>query len=248
MSCDDLMAGNGCVTQGEHTRFYSRQLITADDLTQDQIYYRAKRRAHNRLLHGWGIVCGLEVKVNPISGAPVNITICPGYALSPQGDEIYVPKDVQFDLARCLAGQDAPCHHPCAPVTPRAVDSAGELYVAIKYVECLSHPVRVSPIGCGCDETACEYSRVRDGFEITCLESLPDSHGEAFQISDTLCRSVNDTRVVGCPMCPTSPWIVLARVRMKGEEIGVLSFDSRHVLLSTAMVQAHLSAKCDEER
>jgi hypothetical protein len=39
--------------QGERVRYFSRQLITADDLTQDQIYHHEKRRLHNRLLHGW---------------------------------------------------------------------------------------------------------------------------------------------------------------------------------------------------
>jgi hypothetical protein len=234
--------------QGERTRYFSRQLITADDLTQDQIYHREKRRLHNRLLHGWGIVCGLEVKVNPISGASLNVTICPGYALSPQGDEIYVPADVQFDLGQCIAGQDAPCHSPCAPVISGAVDPAKDFYVAIKYAECLSHPVRVSPVGCGCDDTACEYSRIRDGFEVTCLDSLPDSHGEAFQISDALCSIVNATKVVTCPMCPKSPWVVLAQVHVKGAAIETLSVDPRHVLLTTAMMQAHLSAKCVEEQ
>ena len=42
----------------ERTRFFARQLVTPDDLTQDQIYFREKHRRHNRMLHGWGIVCG----------------------------------------------------------------------------------------------------------------------------------------------------------------------------------------------
>jgi hypothetical protein len=233
--------------QGERVRYFSRQLITADDLTQDQLYHREKRRLHNRLLHGWGIVCGLEVKVNPVSGAPLNVAICPGYALSPQGDEIYMPAETQFDLGQCIAGQDAPCHSPCAPVISGSVDPTKDFYIAMKYMECLSHPVRVSPVGCGCDDTACEYSRIRDGFEVTCLSSLPDSHGDAFQISDALCRIANDTKVIECSPSPKSPWIVLAQVQMKGKELGTLSSGCRHVLLSTAVMQEHLSTKCVDE-
>ncbi len=188
MGCDDLIVNNMSSKQFERTRYFSRQLITADDLTQDQDYYREKRRMHNRLLHGWGIVCGLEVKTN--TAPSLIITICPGYALSPQGDEIYVPTEVQFDLSQCIKGQDSPCHSPCAPVVPYAVDP----HIAIKYAQCMSHPVRVPPLGCGCDDTACEYSRTRDSYELTCLPTLP-------------------TRDTGhCTECPTNPWVVLARV------------------------------------
>jgi hypothetical protein len=244
MGATDCLTTGATSGQGERTRFFSRQLITADDLTQDQRYHRDKRRLHNRLLHGWGIVCGLEVGKNPLSGVPLNVTICPGYALSPQGDEIFVPMEIQFDLERCVVGQDAPCHSPCGPAASRAVDPTKELYLAIKYAECPSHPVRVSPIGCGCDDTACEYSRIRDSYEVTCLEKLPESHDENNRVSDALCSIVTDTKVIACPQCPKDPWIVLAQVHFDGMEIDTISSGPRHVLLSTAVMQEHLRANC----
>lgn len=240
MGCNNLITSNSSSNQLEHTRYFSRQLITADDFTKDQHFYREKRRLHNRLLHGWGIVCGLEVKSNKISGAPLNVTICPGYALSPQGDEIYVPTEIQFDLERCIVGQSSPCHSPCAPVVPGAVKPAEDFYIAIKYDECLSNPVRVPPVGCGCDDTACEYSRIREGFEVTCLGSLPESHGKNFWVPDVL-SAVSETRVVSCPPCPDSPWILLARVHVKGTVFDTLFPDCRRVLLSTAVIQANLT-------
>ncbi len=233
---------------GQRTRYFSRQLITADDLTQDQIYHREERRLHNRMLHGWGIVCGLEVKVNPASGAPLKVTICPGYALSPQGDEIYVPTEIQFDLEQCIKSQSAPCSSPCSPAVLGAADLAKDFYLAIKYSECLSHPVRVSPVGCGCDDTACEYSRIRDGYEVTCLGKLPDSHDEINQVSDELCRVVTNTKVIACPQCPKDPWIVLAQVYREGKVLTPPSPDCRRVLLSTAVMQEHLRAKCVDEQ
>ena len=51
--CDHIIA--------ERPRYYGRQLITADDLTLEQDYFRDKLRRHNRLLHGWGVVCGAQV-------------------------------------------------------------------------------------------------------------------------------------------------------------------------------------------
>lgn len=238
-----------CICDGsegplERVRYFSRQLLDAHDLTDDQAYHRAKRSLHNRLLHGWGIICGLEVKKNPASAAPLNVTICPGYALSPQGEEIYVPMDIQFDIGRCIVGQTAPCHSPCAPLVPGAVDPTNDFYIAIRYIECPSRPVRVSPIGCGCDDTACEYSRIRDGFEVTCLGSLPDSHLEASKITDVLCSAVNETKVIACPPSSKSPWIVLAQVHINGTVLDTPSFDCRRVLISTAVIQEHLRAQC----
>ena len=47
--------------QFEHPHFYAGRLLTAADLQDDQDYFRAKIRLHDRLLHGWGIVTGLQV-------------------------------------------------------------------------------------------------------------------------------------------------------------------------------------------
>ena len=195
---DCVMAEYAESTYLERVRYFPRQLITADDMRQEQDYFREKLRRHNRLIHGWGIVCGLVVTAAP-SQVPWNVMICPGYALGPYGDEIHVPQAVDFDLAGCLSrGKLGPCE-----VTTAVTKAAESLYVAIKYAECLTHPVRTLPAGCGCDEAACEYSRIRDSFEITCLSELPASHS---------------LKVIKgqCPPCPNNPWLVLAKVTNVG--------------------------------
>src|SRR5437016_14212112 len=73
LPCDDTPAA-----ALERTRFFPRQLITPDDLTQDQIYFREKSRRHNRMLHGWGVVCGVGVSGKPNE---CEIVIEPGYIL-----------------------------------------------------------------------------------------------------------------------------------------------------------------------
>jgi hypothetical protein len=211
----------------ERTRYFTRQLITAADLNNEQNYQREKRRMHNRLLHGWGIVCGLNVVAKAESQV---VTICPGYALSPQGDEIFVPADIKFDLAQCTKGQASPCS-PCGSSSVVAVDTTKPFYIAIKYAECMSSPVRVSPVGCGCDDTACEYSRIRDGFEISCLQALPATHPGADPSID--CEAVQK-KIIPCMSCPSDPWIVLAKIT-PGTNPGIDSND-RHILLPTSMM------------
>ena len=231
----------------ERARYFPGQLITAGDLTQEQVYYRERRRTHNRLLHGWGIVCGLEVKKNPLAGAPLNVTVCPGYALSPQGDEIYVPTDVQFDLAQCTQGRGAPCRSPCSPVVLGSVGpDAKELYVAVRYAECKSHPVRVPPLGCGCDESACEYSRIRDSFDVTCLGALPASYSPANNPPPgDFCDLLTKSKVIPCPPSLDDAWIVLAKVKLDGANgiSGILP-DDRRLVVSVTALQQHLTQEC----
>ena len=65
-----------------------------DEFAQEQAYHRGKSRRHNRMLHGYGLVWGLEVRKGP-DGA---LTIDPGYALDPHGEEIHVEREVVVDF------------------------------------------------------------------------------------------------------------------------------------------------------
>src|SRR6478735_4226312 len=53
------------------TYFYG-QLLGPRDLQGEQAYLREKHRLANRFLHGWGVVCGLEVE--PTTGAEACIS------------------------------------------------------------------------------------------------------------------------------------------------------------------------------
>jgi hypothetical protein len=227
----------------ERVRFFPRQLLTAADMVTEQDYIRQKLRRHNRFLHGWGVVCGLEVVPQPTAQAPWGVEITPGYALGPYGDEIYVAEPVYLDLAQC--GPDA-VTSPCEPDVlegPSDV-SGGTLYVAIKYAECTSQPVRAMPAGCACEEVACEYSRIRDSFELACLTELPPSPP-----SPLLCEVIAEGTVPPCPLCPEEPWVVLATVVLPapGVPVGGDDVDNltvRRQLYSTAMLQHQLIDCC----
>ena len=78
-------------TIAELPRYYPRQLITPDDLTLEQNYFRDRMRRHNRLLHGWGVVCGALVCPGAVttdtngvvSLSPWQVQVQPGYILGP---------------------------------------------------------------------------------------------------------------------------------------------------------------------
>jgi len=77
----------------------SGQLITVADLETEQTYHREKRRLHNRLLHGVGIVEGLGVSADDDQGDAVIVS--PGFALDGLGNEIVVPETVRAQLGAC---------------------------------------------------------------------------------------------------------------------------------------------------
>lgn len=245
-----------CGAPVERVRYFPRQLLTADDLSTEQDYNREKMRRHQRYLHGWGVVCGCSVEQ---AGAATGwqVRVSPGYAVSPAGDEIDINDVVDVDLR--LGAQSQPCAvQPCPPLgeQPASQDGRATAYVAVRYAECYSRPVRVHPAGCGCDETNCEYSRVREAFEIKVLWALPGSHEIAAQQDAQWRRLLENAGkdhkklpsfpVPPCPDCATDPWVVLATIALpqkqtsdgKGTNDALqISYKDRRVLLSTQRLQ-----------
>lgn len=246
--------GSTATAAGERTRYYPRQLVGAADLTQDQLYFREKARRHNRLLHGWGIVCGAEVKVSAKAGC---VDVNTGYILGPYGDEILLDEVVTVDLSSRNADGDAT--NGCIPPDPWCAEvkvaPAGDqpVYLAIAHAEFPCSPVQVatSGCGCGCDETACEYSRWRDSYRIRILDTLPATYttpmtapspaiafscrSDFVTTNALLARQLQmaapapapapaDASACNCPQCtpcPSSPWVILADITVNGDKITI---------------------------
>jgi hypothetical protein len=251
----------------ERVRYFPRQLLTADDLATEQAYHREKMRRHNRYLHGWGVVCGCSVE--PIAGASGwRVRVSPGYAIAPTGDEIQICEAVDIDLKLGVQNQPCTVHSPCPPVgeMPPPGGERTVAYVAARYGECYSRPVRVHPGGCGCDESACEYSRIRESFEFKVLWQLPDSHRRAAQADARWCERLHAAAdalrehtfpVPPCPDVSCDPWVVLATVALPGKQepkpgsdadaskVLQVSYKDRRVLLSAQHLQVALACLRD---
>jgi len=223
----------------ERVNYFPRQIMTVDDMVAEADYFCEKLRRHNRYLHGWGVVCGLGV-TGPTADGPATVKIDSGYALGPYGDEIYVADPVTLDLARCGDGAHTDPCEPSRLVTNGMGSGAGNtVFVAIRYFECVAKPVRAMPAGCACDEQDCEYSRIRDSFEISCLTQEPPKP------QDSLCDLLN--QVVPCPPPPSSlsPWVVLARVDLSAGG-GIMNIDTkvRRQIFSTSQIQTSVIKCC----
>ncbi|MFC7387810.1 hypothetical protein [Sphaerisporangium rhizosphaerae] len=205
----------------ERPRYFPRQLVTHAELNQGDGYLLERMRRHNRMLHGWGVVCGALVCR---TGEPWHIRITPGYLLSPYGDEVSIPSErvvdvrsdgVSVDPGDAFGGTPDPwCDDP--PEEPRT----GRMWVAVRYEELAVRPVRVHPAGCGCD-SPCEYSRWRDGYAIGLLTTCPASHqGEPPPFPPSA------PAVGPCPSPPADPWVVLASIEV-AEDGTITEIDNR---------------------
>jgi hypothetical protein len=247
----DLMHCACCGQALERVRHFPRMLMTADDMRAEQEYFREKARRHNRYLHGWGVVCGCTVEAVP--GQVRQVRVCPGYFVGPQGDEVCIDRCIDVDLQSGARDQPCSVRWPCPPVgdVPQDNDGRSTVYIAARYAECFSRPVRVHPAGCGCDETGCEYSRVRDSYEVKVLWNLPESHLRARQDDDVWCQAVQSGGAAmrrlhlwpapPCPECESDPWVVLAAVIFGtgGGETAPpqIRYEVRRVLLATQRLQ-----------
>jgi hypothetical protein len=230
----------------ERVNYFPRQLLTVDDMETERDYFLQKLRRHNRFLHGFGVVCGLAVTPSPTEELPWRVQVAEGYALDPQGNEIYVSDPVFVDLARCGPGAST---DPCEPGrlrNPRQ-GTGTRIFLAIAYDECFAKPVRAVTAGCSCEQD-CEYSRIRDSFRIECLTELPDSHQPP--PGPKLCDIISGKLLPECPPCPLEPWVVLAEVTLPDspavpiEESSMDNFTQRRSVFSTAVIQQQLIECC----
>ena len=132
--------------------YVTGQLLTAEDLQRDQEYFRDRLRRHNRALHGWGVVSGLDVDAVQDNDGTVVVTVAAGAALSPQGDEIVVAE--QVSLALPAAG--------------------AQWVVATRYDERLVEPLPAAAAGMG--DPGVRFGAIEETSVVEVLAALPDDH------------------------------------------------------------------------
>ena len=191
----------------ERMRYFFGQRLGTEDFQVEQNYHLDRFRRRALCLHGWGVVCGCAVA--PVAGG-TRVTISPGCAISPQGDEIVIDEQTDFDLVNATAA-----------------------YLAVRYVERGTRPV-ASGVG------EPEFSRISEAFELRLLADIPASHRETRAAEAAWAVAARAALLAGAgvpaPPCPgryDDPWVVLAQIQ--GGDIGLTD---RRVLLGVGALQA----------
>ena len=226
--------------QVQRPRFFQRQAVTAKDLTAGQEYLRERLRRHNRYLHGCGVVCGLEVFLETPIGEVPAVAITSGYALSPQGDEIYVPAETVLELD-CIENISGDCYQ--LDPTP----SGQRVYVAARFKEVEVRPV--APIAERCNSVLpCEFSRFEASFEVKCFDHLPEGCAPREVNCDLVLEDLVQARstaplnrgdiheMFACPPEAEGPWVVLAGLDVDSEGGISVDYAPRNQVLSTQIM------------
>ncbi len=120
----------------ERNNYYYGKLLTVRDYEDEQCYFNEKRWLINRMVNGWGVVCGLDVERIPISKGPceeikydeTKVLVKPGLAIDCCGREILVCKDVEVSLpldeSECPSEETEKVECPEEPEKPECPEKA----------------------------------------------------------------------------------------------------------------------------
>jgi hypothetical protein len=136
-----------------------------------------RKSALQRFLHGWGIVCGLEITLDPCDS--MSLCISAGYAIDCCGRDLVVCDPICLSLSSqyCSEAKD-PCstlQTAASPETSAVTPSPGPgadygvadgiftwVNIYARYDEQLDRPQRQpSSSSCSPDASVCQYTRVR---------------------------------------------------------------------------------------
>jgi len=138
-------------TGAKRLRYFTGQLLSADDFRDEQQYHLGRRHLHNRALHGWGVATGMSVTVSDDTSSQ-SVVVDPGLALDRHGREI--------ELA--------------APVAVRLGIPGCSQYVIVEYAEKETDPVPSLTEG-----TLMAASRIEEGASIRLSHEAPTDDGVA---------------------------------------------------------------------
>lgn len=167
--------------------YHYGQVLTPQQLQRAQQAVHDRAQLHNRCLHGWGVVCGLEVKPERLSEpecpsedeqeeqhghAPrTHLSVTPGLALDPRGRELVVREPLRVDVLNAMSPEDRKACGSPVPVT---------LWVSLRHHAVGIEPARPQlPETCGIPpEPTFTFWRDRACVEVTLRQPEQDERCE----------------------------------------------------------------------
>lgn len=142
----------------ERNRYFYGKPMTVSDFEAEQRYLIGKQRYINRLVHGAGVLCGLQVAV-PVgfSAERPTVEVAEGAALDCCGNLVVVGRSSTVEVKGDF-------------------DPEGLNYLYIKYAECSKQPVMLAANGSSCEEVCC-YNRIQETFEVVASRTAPGAAG-----------------------------------------------------------------------
>ncbi len=210
----------------ERNNYYYGKLMTVRDFFQEQCYFNQKRWLINRMVGGWGVVCGLDVKRKPVDPNDLSkgycndkVVVTPGLAIDCCGREILVCEEQTV----ALIPEECECYKE-KKKPEQQEQGEKELVICLEFYECKTEPINLPPIACDQKEKG-EFNRIRDSFKIRVVPASevdtddPCKHLCPFEdkskaVHEYLCEELKE----GCCECPERPCLLLAEVTVTPSE------------------------------
>src|SRR6185369_13891114 len=192
------------------TRYFYGQLLDVVHFELEQDYLNGKRWLLNRLVTGYGVVCGLDVQpADKIRG----VKVTSGIAIDRAGREIVVP--------RMSAALEIPPRPPQDPKQHPQGNCEPEDYVhlCICFQQCESDPVPVLVDDCG-ETSTCSNLSIQERYKLILRDCKAPEGERDYGITDFLLNGrVNYYALVervtrGCPNLPSDLCIPIANIRL----------------------------------
>jgi hypothetical protein len=174
-------------------------------------YHNMMRRLSNRLITGFGVVCGLDVQ---LSEDEEGLVVSSGLAIDRHGHEIVVPcTSPVVKLPEDLQVM------PEAGECEDKEDDHGHVHLVLCHHDCLTDPAPVHVGGCGDDP--CQPGAIVERYELHVRPGTAPTSGAELLIPDVLQSGRVDYETLvhyvsqGCVPCPKDPCIPLADVRLE---------------------------------
>ena len=196
----------------ERNNYFHGKMLSARDLRVEQEYFNEKRWLINRMITGWGIVCGLEVTVD--YGC---LVVKPGLALDCCGHELLVCEPQALHPDKIAKQLEIDTYQPFQPV---------RWVLCLEYRECKTE--RVKPRSdCEQGEEG-EYNHIRDHYQLRFRlwnpddpknpageQPCPHDHNEFCCPYDGLGKEISVQKALvdasrECPECKDCECVVLA--------------------------------------
>jgi len=163
----------------ERNRYFTGKFMAARDFRDEQDYFLSRHRLHNRLLHGWGIVCGLTVDRHwDERCADRQVIVKKGIAIDCCGRELVLTKDTVVEVwpaAEEGTGDESTAEQR-EPQRKQGYEPPPPVRRYLLFIKYCEKPIECVPAlyddscGCGRGQAREEANRIR---EDACLEAMP---------------------------------------------------------------------------
>ncbi|GCF15373.1 hypothetical protein Harman_33080 [Haloarcula mannanilytica] len=146
---------NHSLNRFERNRFFNGKLMTARDMLAEQEYHAERLETVTSQVTGWGIVCGLDARVESPEGEErPQVVVESGVAIDRAGRLIVVPDDHSEPLKESIGGVNT------------------EVSIYLRHDTCLTESVPAHGSEDACKEE-CDYNRTVETYDVVVEEGSP---------------------------------------------------------------------------